>query len=179
VPFAPSKRVVHIAIEASGRKLVGGQSPPFGGAILENPGDLIDMLLRTSMAAFVKRVIAATLLETLHHLLGVNPAKHVMLPGMTDQALYPTVDETPKEPVDIRLFRVGENHAITGLHMDDVQHVLALYGGRMDQPLFGKLIAPIVFNNGRRRFSQRGNFFTLVHAAEEIAGCFGAVEDQR
>ncbi|MNO06579.1 hypothetical protein D3C81_2284040 [compost metagenome] len=60
-----------------------------------------------------------------------------MLARMVDQAVYPTLGKTIDETFDIGLFRVRENHAIPGLHMDDEQHVFALNADGVDQPLFG------------------------------------------
>lgn len=63
--------------------------------------------------------------------------KDVVLARMADQAVYPTLGKTIDKAFHIRFFRVRENHAVPGLHMDDEQHVLALNGNRVDQPLFG------------------------------------------
>ena len=70
------------------------------------------------------------------------------MPRMAHQAVYPTLGKTMNKPFDVSFFRVGENHAITGLHMDDEQHVLALDADGMDQPLFGVFNWFIVLDNG-------------------------------
>jgi hypothetical protein len=62
--------------------------------------------------------------------------------------------------------------------MDDEQHVLALDGDGVDQPLFGGLDWLIVLDNGRWWFLHWADFLALVDATEKVAGSFGAIEDQ-
>jgi hypothetical protein len=135
--FTASRRVVHITVEATSHQFIPGQRTPFGGATFEDPGNSIEVFLRTAMPAFVKHVLAATLLEALHHRLVIDPMKDVVVARMADQAIYPTLGKTIDETFNIRFVRVREYHAIPGLHMDDEQHVLALNGNSVDQPLLG------------------------------------------
>ncbi|MNQ97268.1 hypothetical protein D3C85_1129080 [compost metagenome] len=130
------------------------------------------------MAASVQAELAAAFLKALHHRLIIDPLKDIELPCMAYQAVNPAISKTLNKPLGVGLFGIGKDHAVTSLDVDGEQHMFALNSDGVDQPLFGGLIRLIVFNDGRWWTFHPGDFLALVHATEEFAGRFGAVEDQ-
>jgi len=100
------------------------------------------------MTTLVKDVLTATIHKALHHRLIIDPAKKIMLPRVTHQAIDPPFGKPVNKTFDVRFFSIGENHAITGSHMDGEQHVFALHSSHMNQPLFVELTQFIVLDSG-------------------------------